>query len=221
MTFLGRCVCLFLVSALAFAACSSGQSSGANNPDEELAISLESAPLTRDQFINLATVLAVGENFDGEQIMVNDDLLRTLATLHIRSTALVDFIAVEDVDNTTLPFLQEQAEQGISNLLEAGEIMELDDDSVEFSALLNIILADRGSNPLRAEIDPATGQPVVGDNPFTSSFVFDPNLRANFDTVSPGFLQQFDETFAEFTEGVTLDADLGLWNAETFTVDAP
>ena len=200
-------------------ACSSG--TRGDDSGEQLAISSASAPLTRDQLINLAMVLAVGENFAGEQIVVNDDLLRTLATLHIRSTAIVDFLDDQEDGEITLSSLQDQAGESIAGLLATGQINELEEGSVEFNALRSIILADRGSNTLRAEIDPATGQSVVGDNPFTSSFVFDPNLRPNFDTVSPGFLDQFNETFAEFTEGTLVAADLGVWNAQTFTVDAP
>ena len=212
---IGRMFFPILVVALAFAACSSAAADG------ELAISSESAGLTQSELANLATALAVGENFDGEQIVVTNDLLRTLATIHIRSTAVVDLLRSQEEGSFTIEPLEQQAEEAITQMIESGQITELDSGSTEFAALRNIVLADQGSNQLRAERDPATGESVVGNNPFTSSFLFDPNLRANFNTVSPGFLDQFNDTFAEFTEGVTVAADLGLWNPETFVVDAP
>lgn len=214
-----------LAFALAVAACSSGDSSA--NPDaadavaagEVLAVSGNSAPLTRDQFLNLAMALAVGENFDGQEIVIDDDLLRTLATIHIRSTAIIDLF--ESDEEFDLTFLDIQAQEGVEALIEEGLINPLEAGSVEFRALQNIILADRGSNPLRGETDPLTGESVVGDNPFTNSFVFDPNLARNFETVSPGFLSQFDGTFADLTADVTVDPTLGTWNTETFLIEAP
>ena len=213
--------------AVAVSACSSGSSSAnpaaeeAIEAGEELAVTSQSAPLTREQLINLAMAMAVGENFDGEQIAVDDDLLRTLATIHIRSSAIVDFLQSQDDETFDLGLLEEQAVEGVTSLIDNGLINELDSESIEFAALANIILTDRSSNPLRAEVDPQTGESVVGDNPFTSSFVFDPNLTRNFNTVSPGFLDQFNDTFTEFTADVAVASDLGTWNPETFAVDAP
>lgn len=206
-------------------ACSGGDSSenseaaDAIAAGEVLAVSGNSAPLTRDQFLNLAMALAVGENFDGQEIVIDDDLLRTLAAIHIRSTAIIDLF--ESDEEFEIQFLADQAQEGVEALIEEGLINPLEPGSVEFLALQNIILADRGSNPLRGEVDPATGESVVGDNPFTNSFVLDPNLARNFETVSPGFLAQFDETFADFTADVTVDPTLGTWNTETFSIDEP
>lgn len=216
----------FAVVALVISACSNATTSNdaveeAIEAGEELAVTSESAALTRDQLVNLAMALAVGENFDGEQITVDDDLLRTLATIHIRSTAIVNFLEDQDDESFNLDLLVEQAVEGATQLIETGQANELAPDSAEFAALTNIILADRTSNPLRAERDPTTGQSVVGDNPFTSSFVFDPNLAPNFNTVSPGFLEQFDETFAEFTAGTSVATNLGMWNSDSFLVEAP
>ena len=209
-----------IVLVLVLAGCSSASSS--TDPDEELAVTSETAPLTRDQLINLAMILAVGVDQDGQEIVVADDLLQTLVTIHIRSTAIVDFLEVQEADEEQffdLTVLRQQADEAIATLLANEEILPIETDSVEFRALSNIILADRTSNPLRAETDPATGEPLVGDNPFTSSFVFDPNLARNFEGVSPGFLEQFNETFADFTEGVMVASGLGTWNPETFVVD--
>ena len=218
---------LFLLMALVLAAYSGGSDSA--NPEaeaaiaagEELAVNSASAPLTQGQLMNLAAALAVGTDFDGEPVVVNDDRLRTLATMHIRSTALVDFLLEQEDETFQLASLADPAINSINEAIAAGEINPLEPDSVEFAALVNIVLSDQGSNPLRAERDPATGESVVATNPFTNSFVFDPNLARNFQTVQPGFLSSFDEPFRDFTVGVEVAADLGVWNPETFAIDAP
>jgi len=220
-----RLLLISLALGLLVGACSNGADVTSPYANEalaapaELAISSPSAPLTRGQFVSLATAIAVGENFDGEEIVLTDDLLRTLATIHIRSTAIIDLFEQDETFDMTL--LVDQAEVGVERLIEREEIDPIDEGSAEFRALQYIILADRGSNPLREQTDPETGERLVGDNPFTNSFVFDPNLRRNFDTVSPGFLDQFDDTFAELTADVTVDPALGTWNIETFTVEPP
>ena len=165
--------------------------------------------------------LAANGDFQGQEILIDDDLLRTVGTLHVRSTAIFDFLESQEEESFDINFLIDQADTAITGLVDSGQISALEDGSAELMALRYIILADRGSNPLRAETDPATGQSVVGDNPLTSSFVFDPNLRPNFDTVSPGFLEQFDETFNDFTQETLIAPDLGVWNLETFVIDAP
>ena len=205
-----------IVALLLLAGCSSASSS-----DEELAVTSDSAPLTRDELINLAMILAVGVNNDGQEIVVADELLQTLVTIHIRSTAVVDFLAVQEDEDQSfdLSALRARIEEDVANLEANGEILPIEPGSVEFQALINIILADRASNPLRGERDPATGESLVGDNPFTSSFLFDPNLARNFNATRPGFLDQFNETFADFTEGVMVASGLGTWNTETFVVD--
>ena len=126
-----------------------------------------------------------------------------------------------DPDGEDVAFLIGQAETGVEMLIEDELINPIDAGTAEFTALQNIIFADRGSNPLRAQRDPETGELLVGDNPLTNSFVFDPNLALNFQTVSPGFLDQFDDTFAEWTADVTVDPALGIWSLETFAVEAP
>ena len=204
-----------LGSLLLLTACSSG------GADEVLAIEIESAPLTRDELINLTMTLAANGDFQGQEILIDDDLLRTVGTLHVRSTAIFDFLESQEEESFDINFLIDQADTAITGLVDSGQISALEDGSAELMARRYSILADRGSNPLRAETDPATGQSVVGDNPLTSSFVFDPNLRPNFDTVSPGFLEQFDETFNDFTQETLIAPDLGVWNLETFVIDAP
>jgi len=210
-----------MVFLLVLAGCSSAAETSAD-ADEELAVTSETAPLTRDQLINLAMALAVGVDQDGQEIVVHDDLLRKLTTIHIRSAAVVDFLEAQEEagESVNLARLRLQTDEGIAALMDNDEILELEAGSVEFMALSNIVLADRSSNPLRGELDP-TGQPAVGDNPFTSSFVFDPTLARNFNATRPGFLARFDDAFAEFTDGVMVASGLGVWNTESFSVTAP
>ena len=215
-----------LVFLLMLAGCSGAGDTSAgdtsSDPNEELAVTSETAPLTRDQLINLATALTDAGDRDDQQIVIRDDLLRRLTTIHIRSSAVVEFLEAQEEagQSVNLARLRVQTDEGIVALIDNEEILELEAGSGEFMALSNIILADRSSNPLRGELDP-TGQPAVGDNPFTSSFVFDPTLVRNFNATRPGFLARFDDVFAEFTDGVMVASGLGVWNTESFSVTAP
>jgi len=212
---LARTAALLLFGGLVLLAGCGGEADLTAAP---LAVEIDGAPLTEDELANLAMELAAGGDVSGQPIEVDDELLRTLATIHVRSTAIFQFLESQDEETFNLDLLIEQAEIGVIELVEESE---LEIAPAESEALRNIILADRASNPLRAETDPATGESVVGDNPLSSSFVFDPNLQANFETVSPGFLAQFDEMFIDFTQDVSIAPGLGTWNPDTFSVDAP
>lgn len=212
-----------LAPLLLFLVILAGCSSNGDAATEEVqAISIEGGDLTTDQFFTLISSLSVsGTGVDGGPLVVDDNLRRTIGTIHVRSTAIINFIVAEDDEFLDLERLFAEGETDVIELFTTAQALELEAESPEFMALRNMIIADQISNPLRGEIDPSTGQSVVGNNALTSSFVFNPELARNFDTVSPGFLAQFDETFSEFTEDVSVQVDLGTWNPSTFVIDPP
>ena len=217
-----RQVLTTLLLALAIlTGCSSadGSSGGA---DDVQAIEIEGGDLTRDQLLALTSSLAVsGIGVDGGPLTLDDELLRTIGTIHVRSTAIINFIVAQEDDFLDIERLNQEGDEDVVELFTTSQAAELESGSPEFIALRSMIIADQISNPLRAEIDPSTGQSVVGNNALTSSFIFNPDLAANFETVSPGFLAQFDETFAEFTNDVVVQGDLGVWDPMTFAITAP
>ena len=157
--------------------------------DLNLSVTQPGASLTEVQLVGIANVLAGSD----------DASIRRLATMHIRSNALLSARA----DDVQLIDAKAALGDEMGALLQSGEIAGL--TNVEFFALRNLILADR-----------LLGGDAASDaNALTDGFLLDPAGPDNLDVID-----SIRSEVATFTNGVFVSDELGEWNPVTLTVDA-